>query len=45
MRSYLYGAIAIADRDTGNGANDNPHLQYHEHAGSRRRDEHTDIIS
>ena len=33
------------DRDTGNGANDDPHLQYHEHAGSRRRGEHTDIIS
>jgi hypothetical protein len=33
------------DRDAGNGANDDPHFQYHEHAGSRRRDERTDFIS
>jgi hypothetical protein len=33
------------DRNTGNGANDNTHRQYHELAGSRRRDERTDFIS
>jgi hypothetical protein len=43
----LYGAIATAahDRAAGNGANDSPNLQYQEHTGFQRRDEHTDIIS
>ena len=47
MKSRLYGAIVVAamDPDTGNGGNDDPHLQYYEHAGSRRRDGATDIIS
>ena len=40
--SYRY---RCHDRDIGNSGNDNPHLQYYEHAGSERRDEQTDIIS
>jgi hypothetical protein len=33
------------DRDTGNGTDDDPHLRYHERAGSRHRGEYADIIS
>jgi hypothetical protein len=47
MRSHLYGAIAIAAMiaTPAMAQTTTPHFQYHEHAGARRRDEHTDIIS